>query len=255
VNKEQAEGWRRYSLGMEGASSKQILIVGGSSGIGGRVIDALLADSHLLTVTIRKGAEFEARPGLTLQPFDASDQKAELALPESLDGVVYLPGTNTLKPFTPMRREQFENDMEVNFFGAVKILQAALPALKRSGSESASVVLFSTVAVGTGMPFHASIAAAKGAVEGLTRSLAAEWAPRIRVNAIAPSLTDTPLAGSLLSSDERRAVAAKRHPMNRVGDAGDIAKLVKFLLGDSSRFVTGQVFGIDGGMSSVRQFA
>jgi NAD(P)-dependent dehydrogenase (short-subunit alcohol dehydrogenase family) len=134
--------------------------------------------------------------------------------------------------------------------GAVAAIQAALPALKASGA--ASIVLFSTVAVAQGMPFHASIAAAKGAVEGLTRSLAAEFAPKIRVNTIAPSLTDTPLAGPLLNSDVKREASAKRHPLQQVGEPEDIARLVDFLLSPASAFMTGQILRPDGGLSSLR---
>ncbi|OYV04206.1 MAG: hypothetical protein CFE26_18160 [Verrucomicrobiales bacterium VVV1] len=132
-------------------------------------------------------------------------------------------------------------------------IQAALPSLK--ASPSASIVLFSTVAVAQGMPFHASIAAAKGAVEGLTRSMAAEFAPKIRVNAIAPSLTDTPLASPLLNSDVKRESAAKRHPLQRIGEPDEIAALIAFLLSDASRSLSGQIFRPDGGLSSLRLFS
>jgi NAD(P)-dependent dehydrogenase (short-subunit alcohol dehydrogenase family) len=158
-----------------------------------------------------------------------------------------------LKPFHRLTEEDFLRDYRVNVLGAVAALQSALPALKASGP--ASVVLFSTVAVAQGMPMHASIASAKGALEGLTRSLAAEWAPLIRVNAVAPSLTDTPLAGPLLNSDLKKEVAGKRHPLQRVGSADETAALVEHLLGDQARFMTGQILRIDGGLSSVRTFA
>ena len=159
---------------------------------------------------------------------------------------------DSLKPFHRLTLDEMRRDMEVNHFGAIRVLQEALPALKKSRSASASVVLFSSVAATTGMAMHSSIAPAKAAVEGLGRSLAAEWAPKVRVNVIAPSLTDTPLAAPILSSDERREAAGKRHPLHRVGDASEVASMVKFLIEDSSAFITGQVFGIDGGMSSLR---
>jgi NAD(P)-dependent dehydrogenase (short-subunit alcohol dehydrogenase family) len=127
-----------------------------------------------------------------------------------------------------------------------------LPSLK--AADRASVVLFSTVAVGTGMPMHASIAAAKGAVEGLTRSLAAELAPGIRVNAIAPSLTDTPLAAGLLRSERQRAAAAERHPLGRIGQPSDLAATARFLLSEEAGWVTGQVLNVDGGMGALRRF-
>ena len=139
----------------------------------------------------------------------------------------------------------------MNFFGAVRVLQACLKGLKKS--QSPSVVLFSTVAVKMGMGSHASISAAKGAIEGLTRSLAAEWAPaKIRVNAIAPSLTDTPLAASLLATPERKEASDKRHPLGRVGTAQDISNAAAYLLAEDSSWMTGQILHLDGGMSSLK---
>lgn len=234
--------------------TKRILIVGGGSGIGAALVDRLLRQGLSVAATARDPATIAPRPGLTVQRFDASASEGELEVPETLDGVVYAPGTITLKPFHRLTREDFAREMEVNFFGAVRVLQQALPALKPAPGGSASVVLFSSVAATTGMPFHASIGSAKAAVEGLIRSLAAEWAPRIRVNGIAPSLTNTPLAAGLLGSGEKVEAAAKRHPLQRLGDPADVAEAVAFLLGEGSRFMTGQILAMDGGLSSVRQF-
>ena len=142
-------------------------------------------------------------------------------------------------------------DWQTNVMGAVRVLQACQNRLKKA-RRGASVVLFSTVAVTTGMPFHASIAAAKGAVEGLARSLAAEWAPRIRVNVIAPSLTDTGLAADLLDGEAKREAAAQRHPLKRIGTPAEVADLAVFLLGDAAGWMTGQVIGVDGGVSALR---
>jgi len=167
-----------------------------------------------------------------------------------LDGFVYCPGSINLKPFKSLKEQDYVDDFKINALGVVKVTNHYLNNLKKA--EKSSIVLFSTVAVQTGMPYHASIAMAKGAVEGLTRSLAAEFAPKIRVNAIAPSLTDTPLANKLLSNDEKRAASSKRHPLNSIGDPVEIAKAASFLLSNDSNWITGQVMHIDGGISSLR---
>jgi len=177
----------------------------------------------------------------------------ELQLPKRLQGLVYCPGSIRLRPFHRLTQDDFEADWQINVMGAVKSIQACLPALKKAGPP-ASIILFSTVAVATGMPFHASIASAKGAVEGLVRSLAAEFAPKIRVNAIAPSLTDTRLANSLLSDEGKRKAAADRHPLKRVGRTADSAAAALFLLDGGASWITGQVLAVDGGMGAVRTF-
>ena len=230
--------------------SKHIAIIGGTSGIGRATVAQLQADGHFVHAACRSPEKL-ADLGLVAQPFDAA-APGPLTWPERLDGLVYFPGSISLKPFHRLTPEDFQRDLQVNLFGAIAALQSALPALKASGD--ASVVLFSTVAVAQGMPMHASIAAAKGAVEALARSLAAEWAPAIRVNVIAPSLTDTPLAGALLNSDLKKEAAAKRHPLQQVGRSEDMAALVAHLLSGHARFMTGQVLRVDGGLSAVRTF-
>ena len=230
--------------------SKHIAIIGGTSGIGRATVAQLQADGHAVHAACRS-AEKLADLDLVAQPFDAA-APGPLTWPERLDGFVYFPGSISLKPVHRLTPEDFQRDLQVNLFGAIAALQSALPALKASGN--ASVVLFSTVAVAQGMPMHASIAAAKGAVEALARSLAAEWAPTIRVNVIAPSLTDTPLAGALLNSDLKKEAAAKRHPLQQVGRSEDLAALVAYLLSGHARFMTGQVLHVDGGLSAVRTF-
>ncbi len=230
--------------------SKHIAIIGGTSGIGRATVAQLQADGHFVHAACRSPEKL-ADLGLVAQPFDAA-APGPLTWPERLDGLVYFPGSISLKPFHRLTPEDFQRDLQVNLFGAIAALQSALPALKASGN--AAVVLFSTVAVAQGMPMHASIAAAKGAVEALARSLAAEWAPAIRVNVIAPSLTDTPLAGALLNSDLKKEAAAKRHPLQQVGRSEDMAALVAHLLSGHARFMTGQVLHVDGGLSAVRTF-
>lgn len=223
---------------------KNIVIIGGNSGIG----KAIAADIS------SKGANLflYSRSGEGTTALDVSvDFETIPELPEIIDGLVYCPGTINLKPFHRISISDFQKEMDINFFGAVRILQACLKGLKKS--DSASVVLFSTVAVQTGMGFHAGIASAKGAIEGLTRSLAAEWAPnKIRVNTIAPSLTDTPLASNLLSTPEKKESSDKRHPLGRVGTPQDIAKAASYLLSEDSSWMTGQILHLDGGMSSLK---
>lgn len=223
---------------------KNIVLVGGNSGIGKAVAAQLQENGATIfsysrtgdgTAAVDFSTDFEELPGL----------------PEIIDGVVYCPGTINLKPFHRISIADFKQEMEVNFYGAIRLLQACLKGLKKSSSPS--VVLYSTVAVQTGMGFHAGIASAKGAIEGLTRSLAAEWAPnKIRVNAIAPSLTETPLASALLSTPEKKEASDKRHPLGRVGRAEDIAEATVFLLSEKSSWMTGQILHLDGGMSHLK---
>ena len=166
---------------------------------------------------------------------------------------MYCPGSINLKPLQRLSTDDFLADFNLNLLGAVRTIKATLKHLRKS-DLGASIILFSTVAVQTGMAFHASVASAKGAVEGLTRSLAAEFAPRIRVNAIAPSLTDTPLGKDLLSTDAKRDAAAERHPLKRVGTTRDIASMCVHLLLLDDAWITGQIIHVDGGMSSLRTF-
>ena len=226
-----------------------LLLVGATSGIGHAVKESLDPSWKQWTVSRRTPEESSAAHAT----WDASrDPFPEEVLPETLDGLVYCPGSIRLQPFPKLRDDDYREDFELNLLGAVRAIRAALPALK-SASE-ASIVLFSTVAVSTGMPMHASVAAAKGAVEGFARSLAAELAPTVRVNVIAPSLTDTPLASGLLRSERHREAAGARHPLGRVGSPADIAAAVRFLLSRDSAWVTGQVISVDGGLGTLRRF-
>jgi NAD(P)-dependent dehydrogenase (short-subunit alcohol dehydrogenase family) len=164
---------------------------------------------------------------------------------------VYCPGTINLKPFARLTEQDFMHDWQVNVLGAVRVLQQAIKSLKKA--QGASVVLYSTVAARVGMNFHASVATAKSAVEGLALSLAAEYASgKIRFNVVAPSLTDTPLAAALLSSPEKREASDKRHPLGRVGTPEELAAITAFLLSNQSAWISGQVLGVDGGMSSLK---
>lgn len=227
---------------------KQYLVVGGTKGIGAATVQLLVQQGHSVSVWARNFIEIA---GAQVQVNDPVMGDLDLsALPERLDGVVYCPGSINLKPFARLTADDFLQDWQINFLGVVKTLQAVQPRLKKS--EQASVVLFSTVAVSMGMPFHASIASAKGAVEGLVKSLAAEWAPHIRVNAIAPSLTNTPLASKLISTGEKMEAAAKRHPLHAIGQPDDVAAMVSFLLSPQARYMSGQVIAMDGGITSIK---
>ncbi|MET1259136.1 SDR family oxidoreductase [Flagellimonas sp. DF-77] len=225
---------------------KHILLIGGSHGIGHELIQKLVGE-HQITVASRTRPELESED-LTYIPFDATtDVLDPTQLPETIHGFAFLPGSINLKPFKMLSTESFYEAMELNFFAMVKVLKTVLPRM----AEGSSMLFFSTVAVTTGMPFHSSIAAAKGAVEGFVKSMAAEYAPKIRFNAIAPSLVDTPLASRLLGNDRKKELMAARHPMKRYGHPEEIAELASFLLRDQSSWVTGQIIGIDGGMSTL----
>ena len=227
------------------------LIIGGSSGTGLKLIQDLLDQGHTIWSASRTQGALEQLPNVQWQSYDVTDPDAELTnLPEMLDGLVYCPGTINLKPFHMLREKVFRDEMEVNYFGAVRTIQQALSSLKKA--EHASIVLMSSVAVQTGMPYHASIASAKGAIEGLTRALASEFAPKIRVNAVALSLVDTPLAGRLLNSDTKKENSAERHPLKRFGTVEDSSQAIQFLLGPTAGWMSGQIMQVDGGISALR---
>lgn len=230
--------------------SKTIVIIGAGSGIGSALAHTLAAQGHQIIAVSRNPSEGDLPDGAQSISWDATSGDELEGLPETIDGLAYCPGSINLKPFHRIKDAEYLQDYEVNALGAVRALRAALKGLKKA--DAAAVVLFSTVAVGQGMPFHASVAAAKGAVEGLTRALAAELAPAIRVNCLAPSIVDTPLASTLLSTDEKRENSANRHPLKRVGQPDDLAKAAAYLLSEDSGWMTGQVLGIDGGMSTIR---
>lgn len=232
-------------------SDNTFLIVGGTSGIGKSLVKRLDEPGRELIVLSRSANPENSTDRIQYVCGDVTDPSFAFDfLPETLQGVAYCPGTIRLRPFNRLSTADFQEDMKTNLLGAVRALQAGLMPMKKSRT-GASVVLFSTVAVQKGLSFHASIAAAKGAVEGLVRALAAELAPRIRVNAVAPSLTDTPLAGNLLADDQKRKAAAERHPMKRIGEPEEIAGIAAYLLGPEAGWMTGQILHLDGGLSTL----
>jgi len=237
---------------MKDFSGKNILVVGGSSGIGLELTRRLIAGKAAVAVWSRSEPAGLESGAYTHSALDVGKPIAEQdpRSPETLHGLAYCPGSITLGSFSRLGEEQFLADFQLNLLGAVRVLKHCLRFFDRDG---ASVVMFSTVAVQTGLAFHASIAAAKGAVEALVRSLAAEFAQkRLRFNAIALSLTDTPLASALLSTEDKRAKADQRHPLGRVGTPSDPAAVAEFLLSGDSSWITGQVIAVDGGFSSLR---
>lgn len=227
---------------------KNILLIGGSHGIGFEIALKLYNEHNIFIAS--RTSENLGNLEVTHIPYDASKDEIDMSvLPDKIDGFVYCPGSINLKPFKMLNPKAFEEDMQINFMFLVKIIHSLLPKLKNA--DQTSLVFFSTVAVKVGMPFHTSIAAAKGAIEGFAKALAAEYAPQFRVNVIAPSLTDTPLAERLLANEKKKEMMDNRHPMKRVGQAEDIANIAKFLLSDDSSWITGQVIGVDGGMSTL----
>lgn len=228
------------------------LIVGGTSGIGRSIVEKLLADGHTVYAVARNRRDLATHENLHYFEGDVTTPDFTLpTLPAELHGLAYCPGSINLKPFNRYTDDDFLAEYQLNFLGAVKTIRQSIAALK--SAKGASVVLFSTVAVQTGMPFHASIASAKGAIEGLCRSLAAEYAAAgIRFNCIAPSLTDTPMAEKLLSTPEKREASAKRHPLNKVGTADEIASAATYLLSPQSAWTTAQILHIDGGIGNLK---
>lgn len=229
------------------SDSKKYLIIGASSGVGAALLNLLNADQHHVITASRRPVEGSS----THISVDVNKDELDITqLPDSLNGLVYCPGSINLKPFHLITDQEFIDEFNLNVIGAIKVVRSVLPLLKNT--QQSSIVFFSTIAVQQGMPFHASVAAAKGALEGLTRSLAAELAPKIRVNCIAPSLTNTPLAARLLSSEEKKKTADERHPLKSIGEADDIARLAAFLLSPQSSWITGQIIHADGGLSALR---
>ena len=218
--------------------SRKTLIVGGTKGIGKAVVDILPEDQCVV---------LSRNPSSHANHIVCDILQDELPEFDNLTGIVYCPGTINLKPFHRLSEEDFQRDFQVNVIGAVRVLQKYFRTLKRNNG---AVVLFGTVATRQGMPFHASIAAAKGGIEALGKSLAAEWAPEIRVNVVSPSLTSTSLAEGLLNTDQKRENAALRHPLKKIGQPIDIAKAVQFCL--ENEWMTGQIIGVDGGMSTLK---
>ena len=227
---------------------KNILIIGGGSLIGKEVISLIqkAGDNPIITsrseMAIQNGDFFQLDPNEDLSQLDA--------LPESIDGLLYCPGSISLKSLQRMDISDIQKDMRINFEGAFNIVKKVLPNLKKDAG--ASVVFISSVAATSGMTFHTSISASKSALEGFARSLAAELAPRVAVNCVAPSLTDTPLAANLLSGEKRIKASEERHPLNAIGKPKALAGVIYGLLSAKENWITGQTISVDGGLSTLR---
>ncbi|MGI9531396.1 SDR family NAD(P)-dependent oxidoreductase [Lutimonas sp.] len=224
---------------------KTVLVIGGSHGIGRSLIEGI-QDSHNIINISRTAPDSD----LGIEHYSLDVLADELPQIDSLDGLIYCPGTINLKPMNRLSEEDFQHDFNVNVLGAVRVIQFYMKALK--AGRNPSVVLFSTVAVKLGMPFHASIAVSKAGVEALVKTLGAELAPQVRFNGIAPTLTDTNLAEKLLRNDAMREKMKDRHPLKSILEAKDVANLAEFLLSDKSLKMTGQIIQLDCGIVSFK---
>lgn len=225
---------------------KKILIIGGSKGIGNAILQQQLENNTVITIS--RNAPEITHPSLTHYSLDVlQDILPEI---ESLDTLIYCPGSITLKPIGSLSIDDFRNDFEINVIGAVKVIQKYLPALKKGNQPS--ILLFSTVAAKLGMPFHASIATAKAGVEGLVKSLGAELASSIRINAIAPTITDTSLAAGILRNDRMKENMIERHPMKGYLLPEEVANMADFLISEKAKSISGQIFEMDYGIVSFK---
>ncbi|MCA0446835.1 MAG: SDR family oxidoreductase [Bacteroidetes bacterium] len=226
-------------------------IIGGSSGIGKRLSSQLAEAGHQVFSTYFKNRAEPEHPSISCHYLNVLDENIDLDfLPETLNGLIYCPGSINLRPFARLNPADFTTDFNLQVVGAIKVIQAALPKLK--ASSNSSIVLFSTVAVQSGFNYHSLVSTSKGAIEGLTKALAAEFAPTIRVNCIAPSLTDTPLAANFINTTTKLETNAQRHPLKRIGTTEDIANMAEFLLSEKSGWITGQILHVDGGISTLK---
>ena len=226
---------------------KTTLIIGATSGIGKALAQKLTSQNEQVISISRTTTDLINTKHYT------HDILSDAELPKiegAIDGIVYCPGSISLKPFRAIKQQDYKNDFELNVLGAIKCIQAYTANLQLS--KNASIVLFSTIAVQMGMPFHSSVAISKGAIEGLTKSLAAEFSPKIRVNCVAPSLTNTPLADKFINTPDKLEASNNRHPLKRIGTPDDLANMVEFLLSNNASWITGQILHVDGGMSTLK---
>ena len=224
----------------------KIVIVGGSRGIGKEIINELVDDNMIINLSRNK-------PELThtnLSHYNIDILSSDLPDLEDVSSVIYCPGSINLKPIGRISLDEFREDFEINVVGAVKIIQKYLPSLKKS--NNASILLFSTVATKLGMPYHSTVAASKSAIDGLVKTLGAELAPKIRVNAIAPTITKTDLASKLLRNEKVIENMIERHPLKKILMPEEVAKMAKFLISTDASSISGQIFNLDAGIVSFK---
>ncbi|MBS3749721.1 MAG: SDR family oxidoreductase [Candidatus Thermoplasmatota archaeon] len=230
---------------------KNYVIIGGTSGIGLAVVKELVQHNNHLFVGSRNERNIEDVKQATFFHCDAVDNTFEFPNNiETIDGLMYCPGSLNLMPFKRIKEKDIINEFKINVFGLLNTVKYFLPLLQKNQHES-SILLMSSVAVTSGMKYHSLVGATKGAVEGITRSLAAEFAPIVRVNAIAPSITETPLTKKFLSSQKIRSNLEQRHPLQSLAEPMDIAHAAVYLLSEKSKWVTGQILHVDGGLSAI----
>ena len=227
--------------------SNTYLFAGASSLIAQETAKNLMDKGHQVIGLTTKNSELNYSKVFNVEKY-TTEHLPEIQ--EPINGLVYFPGTINLKPFHRLTQQEFVNDYEINTLGAALVVQKYLPQLKLT--KLPSIIFISSVAAQSGMPFHSSISMAKAAIEGLTKALAAELAPIMRVNCVAPSLTNTPLADRLINTDEKMEASNKRHPLKTIGTVKNISDALSFLLSDQSSWITGQVLAVDGGMGTLK---
>lgn len=213
-----------------------ILLIGSSSDISQKLISEYKNIYNFIEISSSK------------TNFDLQDEETFPIVNEGIDGLVYFPGTINLKSFTNLKVADFQKDYEINFLGLIRVLKY----YQKNLNNNSSIVLISSIAASIGMPFHSSVSSCKSAVEGLCRSLAAEWSPKVRVNCISPSLIKSKLSKRFFAGKSQTEAMMKRHPLKRVGHPKDISNMISFLLSDKSSWITGQVLNIDGGLSKIK---
>ncbi len=223
------------------------LIIGGSRGIGNNIVKEQLSLGKECVSISRNNSGIHDN---LLQEFNVDVTSGELPDIDNINSLVYCPGSIILKPFSQITEDEYKNDFEINVLSAIRCIKKYINAIK--SFENASIVLFSTVAVNQGMPFHSSVSVAKAGVEGLSKTLAAEFAPKVRVNCIAPTLTKTDLASRILRNERIEENIANKHPLKRICDAGDISSMATFLISEKAKNITGQILRVDAGMSTLK---